>query len=137
MILKTGDHVIAIYDGRQVAATVTLASPNGRSLMIAWADGMLGGHCGMMPVFQEETGEYRSLMEGREIMLIKVIPDDEAEKAEFVVCMRDGKPTPFDDNQTGVCCHCNHAIIFRPYVPKGPAKICLECAVEFAGATRQ
>ena len=69
MIFKTGDHIIATYEGRTVDAVVKLASPNGRSLMIAWDDGMLGGHVGMMPIFQQENGRYCSLMEGKPVTL--------------------------------------------------------------------
>lgn len=57
VILKTGDIVKAIYGGRSVTARVQIASPNGRSLVIVWDDGMLGGHLGMMPVWQLDNGD--------------------------------------------------------------------------------
>lgn len=68
MTFKKDDIVIVTYEGRTVTAAVTLASPNGRSLMIAWGDGMLGGHCGMMPIL-EEGGGYWSLIEGKPVTL--------------------------------------------------------------------
>jgi hypothetical protein len=67
--MKKGDRVQATYEGRTVLATVTLASPNGKSLVIAWDDGMLGGHVGMMPILQEDDGTYLSLIEGQPIVL--------------------------------------------------------------------
>ncbi len=70
-ILQRGDTVRATYDGNTVDAVVTLASPNGRSLVIAWDDGMLGGHLGVMPIWQEESGAYVSLIEGRPITLAR------------------------------------------------------------------
>lgn len=69
--LKRGDFVKATYDGRTVEAMVTLASSNGRSLVIMWGDGMLGGHAGMMPISCDESGCY-SLIEGEPIKLTKI-----------------------------------------------------------------
>ena len=68
------------------------------------------------------------------ILPIKVVTEQEAEAVDFVVCMREGGFTPFDDNVKGVCAHCGHAIFFRPYMPKTPPKICVECASELAQA---
>jgi hypothetical protein len=61
---------------------------------------------------------------------INVVSDEEAEQADFVVCMPAGAPTPFDDNETGTCCECGIAVIFRPYNPKRPPRICLQCAIK-------
>jgi hypothetical protein len=70
--------------------------------------------------------------------MIKTInPDDaDAEKAEFFVCARDRgqRDKVFADNQSGICAHCGHPIYFRPYAPKRPTKICIECAVDLARA---
>lgn len=65
----------------------------------------------------------------------KVVGDDEAEQADFVICLRAGSRSPFKDNLTGVCAHCGAAIIFRPYMPKTPQKICLECANDLVSAS--
>ena len=67
--MKKGDRVQVTYGERTLTALVLLASPNGRSLMIGWDDGMLGGHLGMMPILQDESGEYRSLIEGKPVDL--------------------------------------------------------------------
>ena len=53
-------------------ATILIASSNGRSLAIGWDDGMLGGHCGMMPILRDEDGVYRSLIEDRPITLTPI-----------------------------------------------------------------
>lgn len=63
--------------------------------------------------------------------MIKVVSSEEAEQADFVVCMREGEgdDRAFIDNVHGVCAECNHAIYFRPYSPKKPPHICLQCAL--------
>jgi hypothetical protein len=58
---------------------------------------------------------------------VEVVSAEQAEEADLVVCMRLGSPSPFTDNELGVCHDCQHPIIFRPYVPKKPIKVCLEC----------
>lgn len=63
-------------------------------------------------------------------MTIKVVSTDEAEKADYVVCCRLGRPTIFSDNEYGACSHCGHVIFFRPHVPKQPPKICIECCLD-------
>lgn len=63
-------------------------------------------------------------------MTIQVVSPSEAEKADYVVCCRLGSPTIFSDNAYGQCTHCGHASFFRPYMPKGPPKICVECMLD-------
>jgi hypothetical protein len=63
---------------------------------------------------------------------IEVVSDEDADKADFIVCMREGTPTPFDDNFKGVCCYCGAGIIYRWHAPRGPKKICLECMAKLA-----
>lgn len=132
---KKGERVIAYCEGRRVEAVVTLVSPNGRSLVIEWDDGMLAGYAGKMPIWREEDGRYVDLLSRNEIILIGIT--DEPEEADFIVCAREGTPSPFRDNLIDVCSHCGQRIIFRPNVPQGPPKICMECAVELTEATRQ
>lgn len=60
---------------------------------------------------------------------IKVVDDEEAEQADFVVCARADCETPFTDNVVTACCDCGAEIIHRPYIPTQPLKICLECVV--------
>lgn len=69
MILKRGDIVIATYGDKTVDAMVTLASPNGKSLIIMF-EAMLGGHVGVMPVLMHDDGRFESLLEGRPISLM-------------------------------------------------------------------
>jgi len=33
----------------------------------------------------------------------------------------------FDDNQHGRCSVCGCAVMFRPYMPKSPPKVCIRC----------
>jgi hypothetical protein len=47
--------------------------------------------------------------------------------AEMVVCMPEGTPSPFTDNESGVCSVCGRGIIFRPEMPKDVPKVCLGC----------
>lgn len=61
---------------------------------------------------------------------IDIVTQDEAELADFVVCVRIGTPTPFKDNLEGECCKCRHRVILRPHAPKIPKRICMECALE-------
>lgn len=69
-VLKRDDLVTATYQGKTVDAVVQLASPNGKSLIIRF-EAMLGGHLGVMPVLQDDEGDYWSLMEGNQITLVK------------------------------------------------------------------
>ena len=60
--------------------------------------------------------------------LIKVVDDDEAEQADFLVCVRSTiHPGYFDDDEFGHCCRCGHEVRFRPHAPKQPKRICMEC----------
>ena len=70
MPFKRGDFVDVTYDGRTVKAMVTLASGDGRSLFIQWGDDMLSGHCGEMPILQQDDGIYYSLMENQPVILV-------------------------------------------------------------------
>jgi hypothetical protein len=68
-IFKKDQEIIVSMNGKQVDAVVTLASPNGVSLMIRFDD-MLGGYIGMMPVFySEEKQQFTDLIEGRELII--------------------------------------------------------------------
>ncbi len=60
---------------------------------------------------------------------IQVVSDEEAAKADFVVCCTADMPSPFTDNVMATCAFCATAIIHRPYMPKEPLKICIECAM--------
>jgi len=60
---------------------------------------------------------------------VTIVNDDEAEKADFVVCMPFG-PSPFDDNLTGICCKCGIKVMYRWHAPRKPKKLCLDCTYE-------
>lgn len=58
--MRRGDFVLIVTAERTIDAMVTLASANGRSLVLMF-DGILGGWVGAMPVFQNEHGEWSAL----------------------------------------------------------------------------
>lgn len=68
MKFRSGDSVDITADGRTLAGMVTLASPNGVSLMLEF-DGMLDGHLCAMPVQQEPDGRFVSLFTGKVVTL--------------------------------------------------------------------
>jgi hypothetical protein len=73
---QRGDFVAVGYGGQAIEAIVTLASPNGLSLMLSF-DGALhtpqgGMFVGLMPVLMDEAGDYRDLSED-EIVRIEPI----------------------------------------------------------------
>lgn len=66
-------------------------------------------------------------------LIARTASTEECEDATYVVCCRAGVPSPYPDNVSGTCGICAHAVYFRPYMPKTPMRICLEC---FRMATR-
>jgi hypothetical protein len=68
VVIARGDVVTLTVEDRTVDAKVVLASPNGRSLILAF-EAMLDGHVGMMPVFQDDDGIYRALISGTEVTI--------------------------------------------------------------------
>lgn len=58
-----------------------------------------------------------------------VMSEERCEQAAMVLCVRLGTPSPFTDNQVAPCALCGFAVIFRPYMPKAPPKVCMECAL--------
>lgn len=60
---------------------------------------------------------------------VTIVSDEEAETADCVVCMLADYPTPFSDNVFTVCADCSSAIQHRPYAPKKPRKLCIDCAM--------
>jgi hypothetical protein len=59
--LYQGEHIRITCEGRTVDGEVTLASANGRSIVVMF-EAILAGHAGMMPVMQEDDGRYFSLI---------------------------------------------------------------------------
>lgn len=70
---------------------------------------------------------------------VEIIDDDEAEQADAVACMRveDMPVANFDDDVITVCAMCGVAIRHRPYMPKRPPKVCIQCAFTLANRTVQ
>lgn len=61
MVWQTGDHVHIAMGASRIDGVITLASSNGRSLMLTF-EGILLGHVGMMPVLMDHIGTYRSIV---------------------------------------------------------------------------
>jgi hypothetical protein len=68
MTYKRGDFVQLECKGQTVKAMVYLASSNGKSLMLGF-DAMVDGHVGMMPIFLDDGGVYRSIVNDVEVKL--------------------------------------------------------------------
>lgn len=62
---------------------------------------------------------------------------EECETADVVVCMRKGSFSQFTDNLEAPCSRCGETVIFRPYMPVTPAKVCTVCMFEEMEATLQ
>lgn len=59
---------------------------------------------------------------------VNVVSTDDAEAAEYVVCVRATDFSPYKDNVFSFCCECGEKVQHRPHVPTVPKKICLKCA---------
>jgi hypothetical protein len=68
---KKGDFVRVTCDGRTVEGMVTMASPNGRSLVLMF-EALLAGHAGKMPVLQHDDGSFCALLNGAPVGIEKV-----------------------------------------------------------------
>jgi len=60
---------------------------------------------------------------------IEVASDDEAEEADFLVCVRASEPSVFDDDLYDFCCKCSEKVRHRPHAPIVPKRICMVCAM--------
>lgn len=65
---------------------------------------------------------------------VRIVSDEEAEQADWVVCGDAAMPSPFNDDVLTTCALCTRAIRHRPHMPSGLPKICLGCAVAFSNA---
>lgn len=63
---------------------------------------------------------------------VRVTSLDECASATYVVC---GNKSHFRDDVGSSCALCQAPIVHRPYVPKGPMTICLDCFIVVAGTT--
>lgn len=69
--MKRGDLISLTYGDQTVQAFVGLASPNGRSLIVFF-DGMLGSYLGAMPLFCEDDGQWRGIMDQMLVTVARV-----------------------------------------------------------------
>lgn len=61
---------------------------------------------------------------------LKIIQNsEEAEDADYFVCIRASSYSPFKDNLFDFCCKCGEKVQFRPHGPTVPKKICFECVM--------
>ena len=58
---------------------------------------------------------------------IEIVEPDEAEEADYYVCISMTNPLTFPDNMIDACCKCGNAIQHRPHYPVGIKKICMSC----------
>lgn len=58
------------------------------------------------------------------------VDDDEAETADYYVCVKASKPSIFHDDLFDFCSKCGEKVRHRPHGPTIPKKICMECALE-------
>jgi hypothetical protein len=65
---------------------------------------------------------------------VTIVSDDQAETADYVVCVSWSTPSIFSNDQRATCCACGVAVRHRPYIPKKPAKLCMECCLKMAKA---
>src|SRR5438105_10664530 len=63
---------------------------------------------------------------------IQVVSDEEAEQANYVICMPNGSGEYFNDDVRTTCALCARGIHHRPHVPKTPAKVCIDCALKLS-----
>lgn len=54
-------------------------------------------------------------------------------QADYLVCCTADTPSPFPDNRLAQCAICAVPIIYRPYMPPGPKKVCIDCFTHLAG----
>jgi hypothetical protein len=63
---------------------------------------------------------------------IEIVPYETADRAAYVVCVPWSTPAIFHDDIRGTCVACGVTVRFRPYMPKTPPRICVECALGLA-----
>lgn len=65
---------------------------------------------------------------------IKVTSQEDAEKADFYICMPAITPALFADDIYDDCTKCGTRVRLRPHAPKAPKRLCMECALIQFGA---
>jgi hypothetical protein len=82
------------------------------------------------------AGKKKNLSMEQLMQHVTVVSDDEAEKADMVVCLPDTGPRYFTDDVTAQCAMCGITIRHRPHVPKAPPKVCINCALFMSEANK-
>jgi hypothetical protein len=52
------------------------------------------------------------------------------EEEVILVCERITTPLILPDNRIGKCSECGWRVQFRPHAPKGPPRMCVQCALD-------
>ena len=60
---------------------------------------------------------------------IRIVDDEEAASADFMVCMPASTPAVFPDDVFDFCCRCDAKVRHRPDAPRSLKKICMPCAL--------
>ena len=60
---------------------------------------------------------------------IPIVSDEEANKAEFLICEPVVGELRFPDNLTGFCCDCGSKVQYRWHAPRNPKRICMACVL--------
>lgn len=55
--------------------------------------------------------------------------EDEAESADYLVCVLASEPTPFPDNVFDFCAKCGAKVQHRPHAPRAPKRVCMACVM--------
>jgi hypothetical protein len=58
---------------------------------------------------------------------IHITNPDEAEKMEYIICLRETFPLMLSDNIIDICVFCGARVQVRPNAPKFPKRCCNEC----------
>lgn len=88
----------------------------------------LARDCGLDVAGAEEGQPF--LMPGG--LLIDIVSAEAAESADLVACARwsdvqKGVPGTLPGTIKGACARCGTPIGWRPYIPKRPEKVCIDC----------
>lgn len=106
--LQLGDRVrISAHGAEDVLATVILASPDGRSLMLEFPGGLFGiagagAYVGSMPVLEQDDGRWIELINQREIRLEREPVVVHVLVAGRALCGRDGTPNQWRHDERWV-----------------------------------
>lgn len=61
-------------------------------------------------------------------MKVEFVTPEQAEEMDVLVCVPWTTPPLLPDNQRGTCAMCQGRVQLRPYAPKRPMRVCVDCA---------